>query len=236
MFKVSIVYMLLVPFATGFTTIQPNARQPIALSAKKGKGKAKGFGKQTETAQTPTKASQQLEAPGGFSSIEDVSVESFSRPQIEVDPNLSTDERNKAILKQQFGLRSYEEQQGDIKAAERAAENQKRMQQVKQMKDEDFDIFMVIPPPVIKGIDAFLKFGLTVTTGVFILAGFGITAEAWAVATNHQLPDNIDNFIVNTIEPNFTTALLVLLGFSVSLGIFATAQLGSGSSIYKEEP
>jgi hypothetical protein len=27
-----------------------------------------------------------------------------------------------------------------------------------------------------------------------------------------------------------------LLGFSVSLGIFASAQLGSGSSTYKEEP
>ena len=74
------------------------------------------------------------------------------------------------------------------------------------------------------------------TTVAFVLAGFGITAEAWSVATSNTLPDNVDQFIVNVIEPNFTYGLLVLLGFSVSLGIFATAQLGSGSSFYKEEP
>ena len=116
------------------------------------------------------------------------------------------------------------------------AETSKKMAQIKQMKDEEFDIFMVIPPPVIKAVDAFLKIGLTITTAAFVLAGLGITAEAWSVATNNNLPEGIDKFIVNVVEPNFTTGLFVLLGFSISLGVFATAQLGSGSSIYKEEP
>ena len=107
--------------------------------------------------------------------------------------------------------------------------------EVKQMKDEDFDIFMIVPPPILRAIDFFLKTGLTITTILFILSGFGITAEAWSVATSNPLPENVDSFIVNVIEPNFTPGLLVLLGFSVCLGIFATAQLGSGSSTYKEQ-
>jgi len=230
--------ILLLPFAEAFSGINPKSRQSVALHAKKkGTGKAKGFGKAVETPQKTSSSKQTAnQATGGFSSIEDASVESFSRPTIELDPNLSTDERNKEILKQKFGLRSYEDQQGDIRAAAKAAENQKRVKQIKQMKDEDFDIFMVIPPPLIKGIDAFLKLGLTVSTALFILAGVGITAEAWTVATGNTIPDNVDQFIVSVIEPNFTTGLLVLLGFSISLGIFATAQLGSGSSTYKEEP
>lgn len=114
-------------------------------------------------------------------------------------------------------------------------ENRQRMQKIKQMKDEEFDIFMVIPPSIIRAIDLFLKTGLAVTTTLFVLAGFGITAEAWSVATENTLPENVDSFIVNVIEPNFTPGLFVLLGFSVSLGIFATAQLGSGSSTYKEQ-
>lgn len=232
-----------------FSGINLKTRQPAALAlyAKKTKGKAvntKGFGKVVEPppkSNSPTNTGNPI--AGGFSSIEDVSLESFSKPTIELDPNLTTDERNKEILRQKFGLRSYEDQQSDIKKAAKEAEtqkkltlNQQKLQKLKQMKDEDFDIFMVIPPPLIKAIDAFLKLGLTLSTIAFILAGFCITAEAWAVATKNTLPVDVDQFIVTFVEPNFTYGLLVLLGFSVSLGIFATAQLGSGSSTYKEGP
>mmetsp|Transcript_709 Transcript_709/g.1130 ORF Transcript_709/g.1130 Transcript_709/m.1130 type:complete len:246 (+) Transcript_709:103-840(+) len=238
--------LALLPLANAFSGINLNTRQPSAsalFAKKKGKGgNAKGFGK-VEPPKTATPNNTGNPIAGGFSSIEDVSVESFSKPTIELDPNLTTDERNKEILKQQFGLRSYEDQQTDVKKAAKEAAtqkkltlNQQKLQKLKQMKDEDFDIFMVIPAPLIKGIDAFLKLGLTVSTIAFILAGFCITAEAWAVATKNVLPENVDQFIVTFVEPNFTYGLLVLLGFSVSLGIFATAQLGSGSSTYKEEP
>lgn len=168
----------------------------------------------------------------GLTSIESATA---SETQVSVDPNLPTDQRTKEILKQKYGLRTFEEQQGDIKAAERIAANSQRMSKIKNMKDDEFDIFMVIPPPIIKAIDLFLKTGLTITTILFVLAGVGICFEAWAVATNNVLPDNIDQFVVNVIEPNFTTGLLVLLGFSISLGIFASAQLGSDSSQYKED-
>jgi len=149
--------------------------------------------------------------------------------------DLSTEDRNKEILKGKFGLRSFEEQQGDFKAAEQIAKNKSRMQKFKDMKDEEFDIFQVVPPNILTGIDLFLKTGLAITTTLFILSGFAITAEAWSAATHNELPPNVDEFIVNTVEPNFTIGLLVLLGFSVSLGIFASAQLGSSSSIYTED-
>jgi hypothetical protein len=54
-------------------------------------------------------------------------------------------------------------------------------------------------------------------------------------ATASPLPEDIDKFIVNIVEPNFTPGLLVLLGFSVSLGAFATMQMASAGSTYKEE-
>ncbi len=213
-----------------------------ALYAKKKKSRTsgKGFGKSPSpevTKSTSTTSSSEYNAGEqlGLTSIETTTPSSFAKPKLDLDPNLSTDERNKEILKQQFGLRSFEERQGDIKAAEKMAEQREKMQKIKQMKDEDFDIFMVLPPPLVKAIDLFLKTGLAVSTVLFILAGVGITAEAWAVATGNALPENIDSFIVNTIEPNFTPGLFVLLAFSVSLGVFATAQLGSGSSIYKEQ-
>lgn len=147
----------------------------------------------------------------------------------------SVEERNIEILKEKFGLRSYEEQVGDLKAAESISKNKSRMQKWKDMKDDEFDIFQVVPTNVLNAIDVFLKTGLTVTTVLFILAGFGITAEAWSAATHNALPPGVDDFIVSTVEPNFTTGLLVLLSFSVSLGIFASAQLGSSSSIYTED-
>jgi hypothetical protein len=59
--------------------------------------------------------------------------------------------------------------------------------------------------------------------------------RAWSKTSNQPLPENIDQFIVNIIEPNFTTGLLVLLSFSVCLGAFAAAQLGSSAASYTED-
>jgi len=251
MFRTTAICLLLWATVESFTPIQTQVRlshsSSVLFAKKKNKkGGGKGFGKveptpsPVSTKQTDTGANGgDVPTPEsiGFSSVEGASQSAFaSRPKIDVDPNLPADQRTKEILKQQYGLRSFEEQQGDIKAAQRAAETRDRMAKIKQMSDDEFDIFMVIPPPIVKGIDAFLKIGLAVCTTLFVLSGVGITAEAWAVATGKALPENVDNFIVNVIEPNFTPGLLVLLGFSVSLGIFATAQLGSGSSVYKEEP
>lgn len=101
-------------------------------------------------------------------------------------------------------------------------------------KNAPNDIFALIPAPIQIFIDRFLKAGVAVSTGAFVLAGLAITVEAWAAASKQPLPSNIDSLIVNYVEPNFTPGLLVLLGFSVSLGVFTAAQLGSESANYRE--
>jgi len=221
------------------------------LNAKKTNTSGKGFGRAPPPSNKGGENSPAREAPTesnsinsvnegtkddftGFASIEGAT--NFAKPEIEFDPNTPVEERTKAILKQKYGLRSLEERQGDIRKEQMKAENSSRMKKVKEMSDEEFDIFMVIPPSIVRIIDTFLKLGLGISIFFFILSGIGITVEAWAVTTKNSLPQNIDSFIVSVIEPNFTTGLLVLLGFSVSLGLFATAQLGSKSTTYREEP
>jgi hypothetical protein len=238
-------YILLITcFISGnaFTPMKPAVRVTITELNSKKKGPStpgKGFGKvesksTTKTIQTPETSSFDVPSETiGFSSVDGAT--SFEKPKIDIDPNLSTQDRTKEILKQQFGLRSIDEKQADLVAAQKAKETKLKIERAKQMKDEEFDIFMLVPPPILKGIDFFLKAGLSITTILFVLAGIGITAEAWSAATGGVLPDDVDTFIVNVVEPNFTTGLFVLLGFSISLGLFATAQLGSGSSIYRED-
>lgn len=243
-----VIYAAVLLTANAFTIISPCA--PLLKSTElyaKNKGSSssssgKGFGKVESSSikkdsvdvQPMTAFSEyNLASPGGLTSVE--GAKSYDKPKMDLDPNMSTTDRTKEILKQQYGLRSLDEKQADIIAAQRAREARLKIEKAKQMKDEEFDIFMVVPPPILKAIDFFLKAGLTITTILFVLAGIGITAEAWSAATGGVLPENLDSFIVNVVEPNFTTGLFVLLGFSISLGLFATAQLGSGSSIYREK-
>merc|ERR1712228_74707 len=102
-------------------------------------------------------------------------------------------------------------------------------------KEEDIDLFQLIPSSLIKIINNFLKLGLGISTFLFICAGIGITLEAYSASSGNPLPENIDRYITDIIEPNFTIGLLVLLSFSICLGAFSLAQLGSKGSIYRKE-
>jgi hypothetical protein len=228
------------------TTTQQSTRTPTAFSRIAGvsalhmakNNQQKGFGKKPTTTepknkqQQPSSASAQEQADysssGGFESL------LGAKPKnVNIDPNLPPEERTKQILKQQYGLKTYE----DLQMTKAQEEQRKKFAELKKRADagEDLDLFQLIPAPLLIIIDRFLKIGLALTTVTFVAAGGGITLEAWSVATNHPLSANIDQFIVQVIEPNFTYGLLVLLGFSISLGIFATAQLGSGGSQYSEK-
>jgi ABC-type dipeptide/oligopeptide/nickel transport system permease component len=93
----------------------------------------------------------------------------------------------------------------------------------------------VLPAPVLRAIDGFLKVGVTIAGTAFVLSGIGITLEAWSKSTGNAIDPTLDAFIVGKVEPNFTAGLLILLSFSVSLGLFAAAQLGSAGAKYKED-
>jgi len=219
----------------------------------KKKGGAKGFGK-APPAPAPMPASTEESAAsnaapiassssvGGLQSIEGAAA-TTGPPPIDLDPSLSAEERAQKILREQYGLKPAAETAQDVAQARREMEmagtlkkRRDKLDKYRQMTDEEFDIFEVVPAPLLQFIDTFLKGGLAITTTLFVSAGIGITFEAWSKATGNDLPEGWDEFIVNTVEPNFTTSLLVLLAFSISLGVFASAQLGSGSSVYSEDP
>lgn len=184
---------------------------------------------------------------GGLQSISDESsttpTTTTNTNEIDIDPNLNPEERAEQVLRQKFGLQSALEQKGDLEAARREAERAKQIKsqrsqlnEIRSMSDEEFDLMRVLPPSLIKAIDLFLKVGASICIILFVLAGIALTVEAWStVSQNDFLPPDVDDFIVNVVGPNFTPGLLVLLGFSISLGFFATAQMGSGETQYKED-
>lgn len=218
----------------------------IYASKRKQSAAAKGFGKVTEP------------APGGGASSSSVEAsEAAARPSVaassttpilqSVDTASTTysqsttstmapEERTKQILRDQYGLRTMAEQQLDAKQLAIRTEDQKKWADLKRKAElnQDLDLFSIIPGPILQGIDLFLKSGLAVCSVLFVLSGLLITVEAWSKATENALPPDLDAFIVQTIEPNFTPGLLVLLCFSVSLGAFAALQLGSQGATYKE--
>mmetsp|Transcript_14573 Transcript_14573/g.35432 ORF Transcript_14573/g.35432 Transcript_14573/m.35432 type:complete len:277 (-) Transcript_14573:1345-2175(-) len=149
----------------------------------------------------------------------------------------NVEDRNASILREKYGLRTREEQQAELKKQEAEKEQRQKLDEWRRLADkgEDFDLIQILPDPLLVFIDRFLKGGVAVCTVLFISAGLAITVEAGSKATNNPLPPNVDEFISNVVEPNFTPGLLVLLGFSVSLGAFAALQLSSSTSSYRED-
>lgn len=224
------------------------------LSAKKKKSRessGEGFGKSAAPiSESPSKtisATLSNEVDGGIpralQSIDSSATPtSGSSDNLDLDPNMSDEARSKAILRQKFGLKSYEEQQADlgdyraIQEAESKAAQRDKLRNIDKLWPEDKDFVALLPPSVVRGIDTFLKTGLGITTVAFITAGILITIEAGSKATGYELSAGLEEFIVNVIEPNFTPGLGVLLGFSVCLGLFTISLGGSAASSYREEP
>lgn len=129
--------------------------------------------------------------------------------------------------------------EGDERAlieSQKKSIQREKLRNIEKLWPEDKDVFEVLPPGLLRGVDSTLKVGLGVCTVLFLVAGVFITIEAGSKATGNALPEGLDSLIVNVVEPNFTPLLGVLLGFSVSLGLFSAGQLGSKGSVYREEP
>lgn len=221
--------------------IHPHALIPsTSLFAAKKSNKisgGKGFSKKdtdplplsSDRIDPPQNVQQSVSANQPFLQSIDEKGGSNVTPQIE---DLPAEERAKSLLKNKYGLKSLEDQQIDAKVQEQ----RKKLDEwkTKAETDEGFDLIAMLPGPVLIAIDRILKAGVTITGTLFIASGIAITLEAWSKTTGEPLPENVDRFIVRTVEPNFTTGLLVLLGFSISLGLLSAAQLGSQGARYKE--
>jgi hypothetical protein len=216
-----------------------------ALEAKRKKSAAaKGFGTKAavetnvvaaaDASEKPSEAIADSPSPPASSSfLQSVEGGSAAPPALD----LTAEERAKLLLREKYGMKSMEEQQIDVKQAEQVKAQRLRIAELKKKaaNNEEFDFISMIPPPLLQGLDVFLKAGVVLSGMAFILAGIGITAEAWSKASNQPLPQDIDNFIVTMVEPNFTPGLLVVLAFSVSLGVLSALTLSSGGATYREE-
>jgi len=224
------------------------------LAKKKKKNTAgKGFGKAPEKPTKPAsdKSSNQdlfniearaaaKEQASAFTSVEGGldTIPTLSMEQAQTTtPSGNIEDRTGSILREKYGLRTREEQEA-AEAKKKQLEDQRRqLSEWQRLADEgeDFDLLQVIPDPILIFIDKFLKVGVAVCTSLFVLAGFAITVEAGSKATGNPLPQEVDDFIANVVEPNFTPGLGVLLSFSVALGLFASLQLNSAASTYRED-
>ena len=157
---------------------------------------------------------------------------STSPPPPSTASSRTDSQRQNDLLEARFNMRPRQPTNREAKEAD-----DRKRELAKQMAaGGDGDIFSLIPSPVIKAVSTFLQFGTAASTLLFVLAGLGITIEAASTTKLiPALPPAIDDFFVLTVGPNFTPGLLVLLGFSVSLGVFSAAQLGSEGAVYKED-
>lgn len=226
------------------------ATQLSAKKKKKSRSSAgEGFGKTAAVSESSSKISgatineeDDSSIPRVLQSIDSAEPTSVSSSDLDIDPNLSDEARSKAILRQKFGLKSFEEQQADLgdyralQEAEAKAAQREKLRNIEKLWPEDKDFFAVLPPSVVRGIDTFLKTGLGLSTVAFITAGILITIEAGSKATGYEMPAGLEEFVVNVVEPNFTPGLGVLLLFSIFLGVFTISLGGSSASSYRERP
>jgi hypothetical protein len=244
-FKLAYIILLLCnniscdAFSIFHASSAPFPRVVTLHETKRNTSKAKGFGKKENYPSTPStrflddteiESSSDLSAGAG-------SDLSLSVGEKQETVALSPEERTKQILRDKYGMKTIEEQQLDAVQDTRRKEEQKRWSELKRKAEagDDFDLFAILPTPVTIGIDRFLKAGTVLCGILFVASGILIAVEAWSKASGDPLSPDLDDFIVRTVEPNFTPGLLVLLSFSISLGLFASLQLGSQGASYKEK-
>jgi len=86
-------------------------------------------------------------------------------------------------------------------------------------------------------LERFFGGGALVFGSAFILSGLAVAVEAIAKVLGNPLPTPIDEALVQYVEPALTPSILILFGFSISLGLLKQLQLGSESTgvLYREE-
>jgi len=235
----------------------PSTSNLLAKKKKKKGSGGKGFGKAPENSSKPASsksnnqdlfniearaaaaASKEISAftsvDGGLDSIPTLSMDKQQKVSTSTSENI--EDRTGTILREKYGLRTREEQEAEEAKKKKLEDQRKQLSEWKQLADQgdDFDLLQIIPDPILIFIDNFLKVGVAVCTFLFILAGIAITIEAGSKATANPLPPQIDDFVTQVVEPNFTPGLGVLLSFSVALGLFASLQLNSAASTYRED-
>jgi hypothetical protein len=184
------IALLLATAASFVFPSQQTTTFSFGLNAKK-KGvatsRSKGFGKapvqeapkpQKEVPVAPQPLPRVAEANSG-DFLQSVQGGSDAVPTF--DESVPVGDRTAKILRENYGLRTMQEQREEEKRQEKAKEQKKKLAEWKRKADlnQEFDFMAALPAPVLIFIDRFLKLGLAACTVLFVLAGGAIAFEAW---------------------------------------------------------
>jgi len=189
----------------------------------------KGFGQSPPPKPQQKKTKKRPADTTGISSP--VRVEAEEQPQATPKAGgrnldgLSLEERQDAILAS-FGLSKAEEASplGGASAGQPA-----------RAEEVNFSPINLIPLSVQGSIEQVLLLATGLLLTVFVVAGIGITWDAYAISTKGTLPDSVKPIITEVLEPNFTVIGVLFLACSSSLGLFKLAQLSDPGASYREE-
>ncbi|CAM9658507.1 unnamed protein product [Ascophyllum nodosum] len=155
---------------------------------------------------------------GGFGS------KSGTQGEVLADNAVGTDAAREAKIEEtlrKLGLQGVKEVKGQ--AGEK-----------KPMGSENSSVLDVVPEETQILIERFLIGGFGLCLLVLIGCGIAIAAEAYFLSTEGKLPPDLDNFVVQTIQPSFTPSLVATFGFSSAWGLLKLGQMGQEGVVYKE--
>jgi len=204
-------------------TVSPSGRLPLNFA------ESKGFGKQASE-KTQAKQKRELSSENSDTTFLASSLSPASQitdsDDAATNGKLTKEERQEAILRS-FGLDKMEDRKDDSKGGVKLPDNAFDA-------DGDLNLLAFIPMEVQGGIESLLYFTTGALLFVFIVAGIGITWDAYAISTKGSLPGAVAGLITEILEPNFTNIGLAFLASSSSLGFFKVAQFSNPDVQYSE--
>ncbi|EOD19135.1 hypothetical protein EMIHUDRAFT_444998, partial [Emiliania huxleyi CCMP1516] len=86
-------------------------------------------------------------------------------------------------------------------------------------------------------LERFFGGGAILFGTVFLASGIAVSVEALCKVLGTPLPAAVDSLLVDVVEPLLTPSILILFGFSISLGLLKQLQFSSESAgvLYRED-
>ncbi|CAM9203363.1 unnamed protein product [Scytosiphon promiscuus] len=156
-----------------------------------------------------------------------VDVKTAKRGEVLDDGVIGTDAAREAKIEEtlrKMGVQSI----GEVRA-EKAAEEEK------SVAEQITSIFDLIPAETQLVMERVFIAGFALCLVFLVGCGCAIGVEAYFLSTAGKLPPDLDNFIVNRLEPLFTPSLGATFLFSSCLGVLKLGQMGQESVVYREE-
>eukprot|EP00752_Nemacystus_decipiens_P005577 g5046.t1 len=167
---------------------------------------------------------------GGGKQIPEVKM--AKRGEVLEDGVVGTDEAREAKIEEtlrKMGVQSI----GEVRAEKaKALEEEKNKKSVGQQITSIFDL---IPAETQLLMERVFIAGFALCLVFLVFCGCAIGVEAYFLSTQGKLPPDLDEFIVQKLEPLFTPSLGLTFLFSSCLGVLKLGQMGQESVVYRED-